>query len=87
MAIHKLTRRKALGVFGALPLGVHALPAWPDGAKEPCADLPQKIALLPGGLSRFALRGELNIIERRILVLRMAARPLGSTTATWCSNT
>lgn len=65
MAIHKLTRRKALGVFGALPLGVRALPAWPDDAKEPCADVSQKIALLFGVLNRFALRGELNIIEEK----------------------
>ena len=59
--MHRLTRRKALGLFGALPLGMNAAPGPTDDAKEAGADASRRIVLLPGALNRFALRGERNI--------------------------
>ncbi len=60
MALDKLTRRKALGLFGALPLGISAAVSHSSEA-EFGAGASQEIVLLPGILNDFALRGERNI--------------------------
>jgi hypothetical protein len=60
MALDKLTRRKALGLFVSAPLAISA--AVPHSSEaELAADASPRIVLLPGVMNSFALRGHRNI--------------------------
>jgi len=66
MAIHRLTRRNALGFLGALPLlpvSMKASQGQAAGLKAPAAEASRESTVVPGVLNRFALSGERNIMD------------------------
>src|SRR5450432_3071820 len=65
MTIHRLTRRHALGVLGALPLSLNGAPGQAADTKVPSADATGEISALPSVLNHFALRGERNIMDEK----------------------